>query len=266
VRFAAVHFGFFTDPDATRYCYLRLRRLKEAIKDPRIVDALMRELEVPTDGAGASSARKKMAAIELHIDRLRAVKASVWYGVPPAEVLSAAIFSARKMANGAVDGLFNEVARKEDLARPMTLWLGVTGFKIYEGLPPGLPRVDLIGYQGGRLMTKPRILGIELLNESSELAPTLERMTTFAEHAHAMYLACTPAFAAELLVANVNEPHVDHWDPAALRNKLAGLGFGLLLVEGDAVSQSLAPKERTPDLARTMALIAAHETRTSARP
>jgi hypothetical protein len=266
VRFAAVRFGFFTDPDATRYCYLRLRRLKEAIKDPRIVDALIRELEVPPDGVHGVSVRKKMAAIELHIDRLRASKASVWYGVPPAEVLSAAIFSARKMANGAVDKLFNEVPRKEDLAGPMTLWLGVTGFKSYEGLPPGLPRVDLIGYQVGRLMTKPRILGIELLNEVSETAPALDRMATFAEHTHAMYLACTPAFAAELLVAHVNEPQVHHWDPAALRNKLAGRGFGLLLVEGDAVSESLAPKERTPDLAKTMALIGAHGVGTSTKP
>ena len=266
MRFAAVQFGFFTDPDATRYCYLRLRRLKEAIKDPRIVDALMRELDVPSDGAGASSPRKKMAAIELHIDRLRALKASVWYGAPLAEVLAAAIFSARKIANGAVDNLFNEVARKEDLAEPITLWLGISGFNVHKDLPAGMSAAEVFGYQIGRFMTKPRILGIELNNDLSQLEPALARMTAFAEYTHATYLACTPALAAEFLVARVNEPNVEHWDPAALRTKLASRGFGLLLVEGDAVSESLAPKERRPDLVKAMELIAADQRRGAPRP
>lgn len=260
-----MHVGFFTDPDATRYCYLRLRRLKEAIKDPRIVDALMHELDVPADGARGSSPRKKMAAIELHIDRLRALKASVWYGVPLAEVLSAAIFSARKMANGAADNLFNEVARKEDLAEPINLWLGVMGFNVYKELSAGTPGAEVVGYQIDRFMTKPRILGVELLNDLSRLEPTLDRMTALAEYTHATYLACTPALAAEFLVARANEPNVEHWDAAAFRKKLASRGFGLLLVEGDAVSESLAPNERKPDLAKAMELIAAHQKKGAAR-
>jgi len=266
VRFVAVRFGFFTDPDATRYCYLRLRRLKEAIKNPKIVDAVIRELEVPTDGARGSSLREKMAAVDLHIDRLRADETSVWYGAPPAEVLSAAIFSARKTAEGAAADLFSDVAGKGDLAGPITSWLGVTGFKAYNERPAGMPGVDVIGYQVGRLMTKPRILGIGLENEPGQLGPTLERMAAFAEHTHATYLACTPALAAELLVAYVNEPQVHRWDAAALRNKLAALGFGLLLVEGDAVSESLAPRERKPDLAKVMESLAARQKKGSAGP
>ncbi|HXI59401.1 MAG TPA: hypothetical protein VNO55_25215 [Polyangia bacterium] len=38
----------------------------------------------------------------------------------------------------------------------------------------------------------------------------------------------------------------NRWDPAAFRNKLSALGFGLLLVEGDAVSESLAPRNERP--------------------
>jgi len=264
-RSTAVHFGFFTDQDATRYCYLRLRRLKKALKDPTILGALVHELQVPSDGQHPSSARTKMAAIELHVDHLRGDKTSVWYGVPAAEVLSAAIFSARKSSDGAAGGLFNEVARKEDLAEAITLWLGISGFNVYKDLPAEMPGAEVFGYQIDRFMTKPRILGIELHNDLSQLEPTLDRMATLAEYTHAMYLACTPALAAEFLVARVNEPNVEHWEPLAFRKKLASRGFGLLLVEGDAVSESLAPKEQKPDLAKALEFIAAHKKKDPAR-
>ena len=206
-----------------------------------------------------------MAAIELHVDHLRGDKTSVWYGVPAAEVLSAAIFSAMKTSDGAAGGLFNEVARKEDLAEAITLWLGVLGFNVYKGLSAEMPGAEVFGYQTERFMTKPRILGIELHNDLSQLEPTLDRMATLAEYTHAMYLACTPALAAEFLVARVNEPNVEHWDPLAFRKKLASRGFGLLLVEGDAVSESLAPKERKPNLAKAMEFIAARKRNDPAR-
>jgi len=253
-----VHFGFFTDVDATRYCYLRLRRLKEAIKAPEILDGLMRQLEVPSDpsdGKTPSSERHKLAAIELQIDRLLGDKTSIWHGAAPAEVLAAAMFSAREASGGAAKILFSDVARKEDLAPPIAMWLNVMGFKQYEGFPPGFPRVDVVAYQVGRLMTTPRVLGIELQNDLSELEPTLSRMSGVAMYTHATYLACTPALAAEFVVARAKDPRVERWDRAAFRDKLALLGFGLLLVEGDAVSESLAPKERKPDLAKIKELL-----------
>jgi hypothetical protein len=258
-----VNFGFFTDPDTTRYCYLRLRRLKEAIKDPRILDGLIRELAVP--GAGQQmSARQKVQAIDLQIENLRGDKTSIWHGAHPAEVLAAAIFNLRKVADSAAGALFNDVTRKEELASPIRMWFNVTGFKEYDAFPPGTPRVDVVGYQAGRLMTKVRVIGVELHNDLGQLEPALERMAAFAVYTHATYLACTPALAAEFLLAHTEAPNVGRWDPAAFRTKLSALGFGLLLVEGDAVSESLAPKERKPDLTKALELIAAaQQTKTS---
>ena len=45
-----VRFGFFKDQDATRHCYLRLRRLKQALRDEAIVRALAQELGVSGGG------------------------------------------------------------------------------------------------------------------------------------------------------------------------------------------------------------------------
>jgi hypothetical protein len=80
-----VKFGLFVDPDTTRYSGLRLRRLKEAIKDPKVLEALAEELEI----AGAASG--KMAAIERRIEELRATKSSIWYEVAAPEVLAASL-------------------------------------------------------------------------------------------------------------------------------------------------------------------------------
>ena len=60
-----VNFGFFVDPDTTRYAGLRLRRLKDAIKDPQVQEALVAELEAT--GAGG---KDKMPAIERRIEEL----------------------------------------------------------------------------------------------------------------------------------------------------------------------------------------------------
>jgi hypothetical protein len=129
------------------------------------------------------------------------------------------------------------------------------GFVEYKDAPAGLPKVDVLAYQAGRLMTKPRIVGIELHNDVNDLEPTLARMNVVAPYTHVMYLACTPAFAAEYLLASGNAPGAERWNPAALRLKLAALGFGLFIVEGEAVSESLAPRERQLDLKTVTDLI-----------
>ncbi len=249
-----MRFGFFTDPDTTRFSYLRLRRLKEAMKNPQIVDGVMRELSVPSAGT-TMSPRQKLAAIDLHIDRLRADETSVWFGAAPGEVLAAGIFNLRKLHDDAAGTLFSDVAHENDLAPGIRMWLNVMGFVEYKDAPAGLPKVDVLAYQAGRLMTKPRILGIELHNDLSDLDAALERMKVVAPYTHVMYLACTPAFAAEYLLASGNAPGAKRWNPAALRRRLAALGFGLFVVEGEAVSESLAPRERQLDLKTVMGLI-----------
>ncbi len=249
-----MRFGFFTDPDTTRFCYLRLRRLKEAMKNPQIVDGVMRELSVPSAGT-TMSARQKLAAIDLQIDRLRADKTSVWFGAAPGEVLAAGIFNLRKLHDAAAGALFSDVADKNDLGPAIRMWLNVMGFVEYKDAPAELPKVDVLAYQAGRLMTKPRIVGIELHNDVNDLEPALARMHVVAPYTNVMYLACTPAFAAEFLLASGNAPGATRWNPAALRLKLAALGFGLFIVEGEAVSESLAPRERQLDLKTVMSFI-----------
>jgi hypothetical protein len=249
-----MRFGFFTDPDTTRFCYLRLRRLKEAMKNPQIVDGVMRELSVPSAGTTLSP-RQKIAAIDLHIDRLRADKTSIWFGAAPGEVLAAGIFNLRKLHDDAAGKLFSDVADENDLGPAIRMWLNVMGFVEYKDAPAGLPNVDVLAYQAGRLMTKPRIVGIELHNDVNDLGPTLERMNIVAPYTNVMYLACTPAFAAEYLLASGNAPGTKRWNPSALRLKLAALGFGLFIVEGEAVSESLAPRERQLDLKTVMSFI-----------
>jgi len=242
-----MNFGFFTDPDRTRYCYLRLRRLRDALKDPAILEALSQELEVPSAGPGALSPRQKLAAIERQIDGLRADKTSIWHDVAAPEVLAAAMFSARARAGGAVDELFNAAARKEALTPPIIDWLGLVGFAPDTLFPKGAARTDFVVSHGAQFLTKPRLMGIELLNDAGLLSEALARMTECAEHTHTMYLACTPATAAAILLAHATAPGISRWEPSMLREKLDGLGFGLLIVEGDAVSESMPAKEKSPD-------------------
>src|SRR5580698_7907189 len=117
-----VKFGLFVDPDTTRYSGLRLRRLKEAIKDPKILEALGEELEVATP-AGGKTGGNKLAAIERRIEELPATKGSIWYEVAAPEVLAASIFRAKKLQGPVVDELFKRVPRVQDLAAPLAMWL-----------------------------------------------------------------------------------------------------------------------------------------------
>ncbi len=59
-------------------------------------------------------------------------------------------------------------------------------------------------------------------------------MTTYADYAHEVYLACTPAMAAEYLRKHADSREAKRWDREAFDRKLQKLGVGMLLVEGDA--------------------------------
>ena len=80
-------------------------------------------------------------------------------------------------------------------------------------------------------------------------------MGSFAEYAHTVYLACTPAFAADYLERNADHRAVNHWDPTLLDRKLKLGGFGLLIVERDAVFELITPVEREPALERVNRVI-----------
>ena len=240
-----MRFGFLTDQDATRYCYLRLRRLKEAIKDDEVLDALIGELEVPREGLGGAPPRQKLAAIERQIERLRDTATSVWHDVPAPEILAASIFKAEKRAEGVIREVFSDARDDRQVDKPVITWLKGSGLTLVETLPPGTP-FDLVGYRKG-FLSGARVVAIAVKNDLAALVGALDAMPAFAKYASAMYLACTPALAAAYLSAHAAAPGVHRWDAEALQRRLRATGIGLLLVEEDAVAQVVLPKNRLVD-------------------
>lgn len=246
-----MRFGFFVDQDITRYCYLRLRRLKAAVKDAAVVDALAEELEVP-----GASGTGKLAAIERRIEEMRGAKSSLWHEVPAPEILAASIFRSRGRIGASVDALFARVPHVQDLAAPLVAWLRLADLTPYEGNVPGIGVANVVGYRSGHALSAVRLVGIEATNDVAGLERALDDMKTARHLTHASYIACTPALAAELLWAQAAAPGVSRWDADALRRRLQASGCGLLLVEGDAVSQAVPAKERRPDVAKLAELAA----------
>ena len=245
----SVKFGFFVDPDTTRYCGLRLRRLKQAIKDPKILEALVEELEV----AGAGSV--KMAAIERRIEELRATKSSLWYEVAVPEVLAASIFRAKKLQGPPVDNLFRRISDVHELSAPLATWLDLAGLTAHPGTAPGLGRANLIGYRGRSMIGGGHVVGIEAINDVDELGRALHEPKRARDNLTASYLACTPALTAEFLWARTAISA--RWEKDALVQKAQAGGFGLLLVEGDGVSQAVLPLQRKVAPAKLAAITSA---------
>jgi hypothetical protein len=247
-----VNFGFFPDQDATRFAYLRLRRLKAALADAKVLEALVAELELPNDAVALSRGRKQ-AAIDAQIERLRDTRTSLWYGVPAPEVLAALIFRAKKLAGGVVEELFNHAAREESVTAAIITWITGGGLTPVRGIPFGNDHVDLGGYRQG-FLSGARVIAIQLRNDVAGVDRALEVLPALAAFTNATYLACTPATAASYLDAHASAQNPARWDGDLLRRKLVAAGSGLLMVEGSAVSQPLLPKERHLDDAVVAAL------------
>jgi len=252
-----MNFGLLTDPDATRFCGLRLRRLKKAIDDPKILDALLTTLEVPGQGLGALSVGKKRAAVEDRIEVLRGTQTSLWYGVPAPEVFAASIFRAKALASDAVGALFTEAHRAQELVPAVATWMNGGGLTVVGGIPFGGSRVDLAGYRKG-FLSKARAVAVQVKNAVADVKGALDDLKTFEPYTNATYLACTPALVAEYLWASVaaTDPGIARWDGEVLVRALQESGSGLLLVEGDALSPVVLAKERTLD-AKTIEALAA---------
>ena len=103
-------------------------------------------------------------------------------------------------------------------------------------------RPSVIGFQ----CAAEKLLAIELKNEDAQFSRAVDQMGTYAEYANNVYLACTPAFAAEYLERNAYSRGVNQWDSCVLERKLNSGGYGLLIVERDTVFEVLSPKEGTP--------------------
>ncbi|HVU49747.1 MAG TPA: hypothetical protein VHL80_03615 [Polyangia bacterium] len=237
-----MNFGFFSDPDRTRYSYLRLRRLREALEDAAALEAAGRELGVAPDELAAPGPRGKLAALERHIERLRGVAGTLWSGLPAPEILAAALFRAGLRAPGPSRDLFSPAAAERGVAKPALAWLEGAGFTPWPDLPRGLP-VDAVGYQKG-MLSGLRVAGLVIKHDLPSLEAALEGLPSLARYMSATYVACTPALAAAFLSARADASTPPRWDPQALERKLGAVGSGLLLVEGDAVAEARPPRAR----------------------
>jgi len=232
-------------PDDTRYCYIRASKLMEYYSDPIVISGLMEQLQVPGTTATHNdmAENEKKAAIEGQIDHFRQTPTSFWYETNPQEILAASIWRMRgvHLSERVVRDKFCDVAREEDLLRPVARWLQAGGEIPYMEIPLGRRRIDVLGYNN-----KNRLTAIELKNSDEQFRRGPDQMATFAEYAQSVYLACTPAFAADYLERNAENRNVNRWDATLLDRKLKQGGYGLLIVERDHVFEVIKPLEQNP--------------------
>jgi hypothetical protein len=240
-----------------RYCYLRLSKLQQLLADPSVLDVLVEQLRVPGETAvhRQLTQQQKMEAIEAEIDHFRRTPTSVWYGVPSFEVLAASLWRAqdhedcinrRLLTKRLVRrGWFCGVSDEADLMIPVARWLKSLGNDPYMEIPMGSARVDVLGCRKRGLSGSGSLTAVELKNDYQQFKRALNQVSTFAEYANLVYIACTPAFAADYLDRNENS--VKHWDATAFERKITGGGIGLLIVERDQVFEVVKPIERTPN-------------------
>jgi len=241
--------------DDQRYCYIRSSKLMEYYSDPTVISALMERLQVPGTTAthNLMGETEKKAAIEAQIEHFSETPASFWYRVPPREILAASIWRCGGdfLSQRVISDKFYDVAREEDLRRPVARWLQNRDEQPYMEIQLGRRRIDVLGYN----KRGPRLTAVELKNSDEEFRRGPDQMSSFAEYAHAVYLACTPAFAADYLERNAEHRAVNHWDPTLLDRKLKQGGFGLLIVERDIVFEVIKPVEQNPSPERISKII-----------
>jgi hypothetical protein len=232
--------------EAERCCYLRPEKLAEYYSDPQVIDALMDQLEVPGTTAAHKmmSPDQKRAAIDAQITHFTNTPASFWYRVPHFEVLAASLWrcGGGPLSQRVIYDKFYDVAREDDLRRPIARWLASRNEEPYMEIHLGRRRIDVLGFD----RRSGRLTAVELKNTDAEFRRGPDQMGSFTEYAHAVYLACTPAFAADYLERNADHRSVNHWDPTLLDRKLKQGGFGLLIVERNSVFELIKPVEQTP--------------------
>jgi hypothetical protein len=173
------------------------------------------------------------------------MRSSEWFGVVPAEIVAAHLWRGlgardRKM-------MFSAVNKEAELLRPVATWFKSKGFDVYAEVPAGRHRIDLVAINPGGIFKRPQLIAVELKNSLSQMKRGLDQMTTFGQYATEVYLACTPAMAAEYLDTHARVPGVKHWDATVLQDKLEAFGFGLLLVSVnfDNIEEAIKPQRRT---------------------
>jgi hypothetical protein len=240
--------SLFGSTHKTRFAYVRLPVLREALEDDRVLTALLDVLEVPGKPAvlRSMSREQKLEAIERQIEHYRATSTSLWRDVPLPYVLAASI-QRSDLPDKIVYKIFSDVKKESALCKPVTDWYSGEGFVVHEEVPLGACRADLVSIKEGRWLSNKEIIAIELKNDLAEMRRALDQMTTYREYAHKVYFACTPWLAADYLLQHSEGHKVKHYDHELLDRRLKELGFGLLLVEGNEIYEHLEPSTREPN-------------------
>src|SRR5262249_32515176 len=142
------------------------------------------------------------------------------------------------------------------LLSPVSEWLRSDGYDVYAEIPLGLKRVDVLGHKKSLLFGN-NLVAVELKNEIAQFERAVDQMTTFSQYTHFTYLACTPAMIAQYLERHADGRGVKHWDPQVFKAKLESFGFGLLLVEGNEVTEIMKPRETSPHSGKMKEALAA---------
>lgn len=245
-------FGVF-DKDVRRHCYLRVSSLEKLWQEPKALDALVEELQVPgkTGVLKKLSDDEKRSAIEAQIGHFRRLKTSRWYNAEPLEIFAASVFVAKKTPRGLINEHFGSMRKEKDLYAPVAKWLSSSGHAAIPEVSLGKNRVDVLGFKKTFWSWSGRsVISVELKNDLDQLKRGLDQMTTFAEYSHKVYLACTPELAAKYLWSHSKAQNVPHWEGDVLARKLQQFKFGLLLIEGEAVFEVHEPGGHSPAEAR----------------
>lgn len=235
-----------------RWCGARGDRLEEAVALPVVLDALIESLDVPAKpGARAIlSPKQKMKVVDAQLAYLARAPSSAWSEVPEAEIAAAMLHRA-PIPDDVRKRVFQPVDAEEDLRATVRAWIEKERrLTPCDEVPLGRNRADLVGRRAGSFWDEEHVIAVELKNRRQEFDRALNQLTTYAAHAHEVYLACTPDFIAQLIWHHFGAPNVHRYDAGVLDAALGGIGAGLLVVEDGAVTVVKKAKRRSVNEAK----------------
>lgn len=233
---------------SNRYCYLRGKALDEAYDDPKILDAVLGQMKVPGKAKTLSglSRQEKRRIVEDSARYISGQRSAVLRDLTPEEILAVQLWRTISIPDRRKAEIFSVVPREDMLLKPVSRWLKSRGLDPYKEVPMGRVRIDVLGHQPGGFFSSETLVGVELKNDDSQLKRGLDQLFTVSEYVHQIYLACTPALAIDCLHRHAEAHSVQHWDSGILERKLKTIGCGLLIVEGQDVTEVVRPREGSP--------------------
>jgi hypothetical protein len=243
-----------------RHCYLSMSQMITVLNAPKAFDAIMKHLGVPlkSELAKRLTPEEKLDEVYRHMRHLgTSSKNSKWHKCEALEILAATIWQMRGKGLGAnlVDRAFHTANSEKELREPVKAWLRSEGktlpriggpLDVFDEVEWAGRIPDLLAYRPKAFMRPRRVIAIELKHTLDEFKRGADQMTTYADCAHEVYLACTPAMAIGYLDLHSRRGSTSGWDASAFTRKLENIGCGLLLVEGGRVTLVQKARENSP--------------------